>query len=70
MHTVELLDRAIERARQLGYEIRHEWLGGKGGGDCELAGRKILFVDLACPPEEQLAQVLEALRRHAARPAA
>ena len=31
MHTVELLDEAVQAARRLGYEVRQDWLGGDGG---------------------------------------
>ncbi len=63
MHTVELLDRALAVAESLGYGIRHEWLGGRSGGRCEIAGKRWLFVDLALNPIEQLDQVIEALRQ-------
>jgi hypothetical protein len=46
----------------LGYHIRHEWLGGGGGGACEFCGKKWIFVDLALNAIEQLEQVSEALR--------
>lgn len=62
MHTVELFERLVEVARQLGYEIRHEYLGGVGGGRCEVAGRKWIFVDLAVSAAEQLDQLVEALQ--------
>ena len=62
MRTVELLEVAIETAQELGYRIRHEWLGGGGGGACEFAGRKWLFVDLALTVDEQLDQVCRVLR--------
>ncbi len=62
MHTVELLEQAIDMASRLGYKIRLEWLGGTGGGGCELNGRKILFLDLALGPVDQLDLALEALR--------
>ena len=32
MHTVELFEHLVDVARQLGYQIRHEYLGGVGGG--------------------------------------
>ena len=63
MHTVELLEQCCEIARQLGYQIRHEWLGGSGGGACEFGGRKWIFIDLALSAEEQLGQVTEALQQ-------
>lgn len=61
MHTIELLDRALSVADQLGYKIRQEWLGGSGGGACEFAGQKWVFIDLALNAVEQLEQVTEAL---------
>ena len=63
MHTVELLEEAIALAQRMGYQIRQEWLGGNGGGACEIKGRKSIFLDLALGPADQLDQVLNALRR-------
>jgi len=62
MHTVELLEAALALAGQLGYRTRQEWLDGRGGGCCEIHGRKWIFLDLALSAEEQLDQVLTALR--------
>jgi hypothetical protein len=62
MHTVELLQEALEAARRLGYEVRQDWLGGNGGGHCLVRGRKWLLLDLAQSAEEQLEVVAEALR--------
>ena len=62
MHTVELLESLLSLAEELGYKIRHEWLGGSGGGACEFNGRKWMFVDLALNAADQLEQVAEALR--------
>ena len=62
MHTVELLEHALGVAEQLGYRVRHEWLGGGGGGACEICGKKWIFVDLALNAIEQLEQVSETLR--------
>ena len=63
MHTVELLSHALNLVERLGYRVRQEWLGGGGGGGCELKGRKVLFLDLALGPADQLEQVLGTLRR-------
>ncbi len=63
MHTVELLEEALAVAQRHGYRVRHEWLGGNGGGDCEIKGQKWLFLDLALTPAEQLDVVVDALRR-------
>ena len=62
MHTVEMLRRSIQLAESIGYGVRHEWLGGSGGGACEFGGKKWLFVDLALSVPEQLDQVATALR--------
>ena len=63
MHTVELLEQALDLAGQLGYAVRHEWFAGRGGGACEVRGRKVLFLDLDLAPADQLEQALEAIRR-------
>jgi hypothetical protein len=62
MHTVDLREQALALAKRLGYRIREEWLGGSGGGQCEFAGSRWIFVDLALNAAEQLEQVAEALR--------
>ena len=63
MHTADLLDHALRAAERLGYKIRQEWLGGSGGGDCEIQGQKWIFIDLALSPPDQLQLVVEVLRR-------
>lgn len=63
MHTVELYERAKQFAKTLAYDVREENLGGVGGGACEVAGRKCLFVDVTLSAGEQLDQVLHALGR-------
>ena len=65
MHTVDLLQKAVALAEQLGYRVRQEWLDG-GGGDCEIRGQKYLFLDLAAEPLDQLGLLLEVLRREPA----
>ena len=45
MHTVEMLERLLALAGQMGYVIRQEWLGGSGGGECQFGGRRYIFVD-------------------------
>ena len=61
MHVAAQLEAALEQARQRGFRLRSEWLGGDGGGACELRGERWLFLDLALEPSEQLEQVLAAL---------
>ena len=62
MHTVTLLDEAVQAARRLEYEVRQDWLGGDGGGHCIVRGRKWLLLDVAQTADEQLDVVAEALR--------
>ncbi len=62
MHTIELLNEALQAAESLGYGIRHEWLGGGAGGACEVQGKKWLFIDLSLNTIEQYEQVLDAIR--------
>jgi hypothetical protein len=61
MHTADLLEEALKAAKSLGFNVRHVWLDGSGGGGCEVRGHRWIFVDLALSPAEQLAQVTEAL---------
>ena len=60
-NTVEQLELLLELARDMGYEVRHEVLGGSGGGACEFAGRKCLFVDMSLNPIDQLEHVSRTL---------
>ena len=62
MHTVEMLERLESVAAQAGYTVRHEWLGGAGGGACEFAGQKWIFVDLSLSVVDQLDQLSGALK--------
>ena len=62
MHTVELLQEALDTARGLGYDVRQDWLGGNGGGHCLVRGRRLLLLDVAQTPDEQLEVVADALR--------
>lgn len=62
MHTVELIEELVSLANRAGYRVRTEWLDGVGGGRCEISGRKVIFVDLALGPVDQLAQLVDALR--------
>jgi hypothetical protein len=64
MGTIDEMEAALAVAIKLGYRIRYENLRGQGGGSCEIAGRRWLFVDLTLSPGEQLLQVRNALRSH------
>lgn len=62
MHVVDALEDSLCLAKQIGYRIRQEWLGGSGGGGCEIRGQKCLFLDLSLGPDDQLDQVLDTLK--------
>ena len=62
MHTVEMLEEALELAERLGFKVRQEWLDGRGSGGCELKGQRWIFLDLSEPAREQLDAVTECLR--------
>lgn len=62
MHTLRLLDEAISLAGKLGYEVRHDHLGGDGTAHCTIGEQRLLVVDLAQPIEDQLEKVLEGVR--------
>ena len=61
MHSLDLLQIALDTARQQGYLIRREWLGGIAAGRCRIAGQKILFVDVSLSVLEELEQVASSL---------
>ena len=61
MSIITQLEQSIESARQLGYDVRFDWFGGTGGGICQVNGKKVLFIDLALSPVEQLERVRLAL---------
>ncbi len=65
MHTVELLEEAIHLAERAGYKVRQEWMGGSGGGGCEIKGRKWIFLDLSLGPADLLDIVVDVLRTDA-----
>ena len=60
-NSIEQLETLIELAKDIGYEVRHEVLGGSGGGTCEFGNRKCLFVDLSLSVLDQLDCVGRAL---------
>ena len=62
MHTVELLELALDTAQASGYRVRRDWLAGEGGGACTIRGQKWLFIDLASDYAEQLENVVDVLR--------
>lgn len=62
MHTAQLLSQALDLSRRTGFWIREEVLEGAGGGHCLVRGQKWLLLDLTQTHQEQLNDVLDALR--------
>lgn len=62
MHTAQLLSMALDVARDTGFCVREEPLDGAGGGHCLIRGQKWLLLDLTQTQQEQLNDVLDALR--------
>ena len=60
-HTELLLEQSLRAAEKLGYRVRIDWLDGVGGGPCEAAGERWLFLDRGLSPQEQLNQVARVL---------
>jgi hypothetical protein len=58
-----LLAEAMDVARRLGYQIREDDLDGAGGGHCSFHGKKWLLVDVTQDVDDQLRDVLDALRQ-------
>lgn len=74
-NVLQRLDRMAKIARNHGFEIRGEPLGGAGSTWCEIRGRRILFLDISQPAAEQalaIRDILEetaSVRPHAPQPA-
>lgn len=62
MHSVDLLDEALDLARSAGFEVRDQWLGESKGGVCRVGSKWILFVNLSLTAEDQLHGLIVALR--------
>lgn len=62
MHTAQLLSQALDLSRRVGYQIREEVLEGAGGGHCLIRGQKWLLIDLTQTQQEQLNDIVDALR--------
>lgn len=69
MHVVDLVEEARELAESVGFEVRREWLSERAGGACRIGNRWILFSDLSLSANEQLEQLVEALRHSPLLPA-
>ena len=55
------LNSLVALAKKMGFEIRHEFLGGTGAGICQVKGKYCLFLDLASTPADQLDAIRQSL---------
>jgi hypothetical protein len=53
-YTIDLLEEALQLAKDCGYRIRMEPLGGAKGGICRLAGCWIVMLDPRSTPVDHL----------------
>jgi hypothetical protein len=61
IHSVELLEMALNEATRMGYRVREDSLDGCDGGVCHLKGQKWLMLDPSHSSREKLDLVLNAL---------
>ena len=54
---LECVESWLETAKQLGYQVRYGQFDGNGGGMCEFANQKWIFMDVSLSVEEQLEQL-------------
>ncbi len=66
MNTVVQLENLLGLAKELGYEVRYESLGGAGGGVCALGTRKLMLLDVGQTTADHLETVKDALQQDAA----
>jgi hypothetical protein len=64
MHVVDLLEEALDLAERMGIQVRRQWLDDTAGGTCRIGNQWVLFANLSLSAEEQLTQVLAALRQN------
>ncbi len=60
-NVVERLQNRIESARAMGFDVRREVLGDNVPTWCEVAGRKMMFLDISQTASEQLQHVEQLL---------
>ncbi|TWT55896.1 hypothetical protein [Allorhodopirellula solitaria] len=58
-NVLQRLNRMAKIARNHGFEIRGEPLGGAGSTWCEIRGRRVLFLDVSQPAAEQALAIRE-----------
>lgn len=62
MHTVDLLEEALQLAERRGFSVRRQWLAEGLGGACRIGQQRVLFINLSATNEEQLRHAVDALR--------
>ncbi len=59
LNVAQRLAQAIDTAKEMGFEVRKVVFADQMPGWCQVAGKKILFLDLTATTAEQLAQIDE-----------
>ncbi|TWU06467.1 hypothetical protein [Stieleria varia] len=62
VNVVQRLQQRIQAAKRIGFQVRTEVLGDNSPTWCEVAGKKMMFLDLAQTAGEQLQQLEDMLR--------
>ncbi len=66
-NVIERLKQKSRHAWDLGFKVRYELLDGRAATWCEIAGNKVIFVDLAATASEQLDQLERAIEDYQSR---
>lgn len=64
-HVVRRLQQRMDLARGLGFVVRSEVLGDQPSTWCEVAGKKMMFLDITQTATEQLHQIEQLLAQYA-----
>jgi hypothetical protein len=62
MNQQQLLDELLILLGDSGVTIRHEQLGGNGGGLCDIKGRSIFFIDTQASTRDNASKAALALK--------
>ena len=60
-HTLDLLEHAVDVAKQLNFGVRTEWLDGMPSGYCRIRGQRWIFLDISETTTERLQHLTMAL---------
>lgn len=64
-NVVQRLNQQIRTVKKLGFQVRSEVLGDQAATWCEVAGKKMLFLDVSQTAAEQLRQIEDLMSQYA-----